>query len=410
MTQDLSTAQPSAPTADPAPPGAAASGLGRTPALLALSLGAFAVGTTEVVITGLLPEVAADLSVSLPTAGLLVSGYALGMVVGAPGLAVLGARVPRKRMLLALTVLFIAASLVSAVAPGYGVLLAGRVLSALAGGAYVGIAAAVAADLVAPERKATAIATVFMGLSLANVLGVPGGTALGQALGWRATFWAVAVVGAVLLVALAVLVPRVPAAEAGGPRRELAAFRQGRVWLALAATAFGWAPFLTVLTYIAPLLTEVTGFAAATVPVVLALVGVGMVIGTPLAGRLADRALRPTLHGALAALAVISALLLAAVHSQPAAIVGFFLFGLIGAAVIPPLQTRVLTTARHGGSLVSAANVSAFNIGNAGGPLLAATALSLGGGYTAPLWIAAVLAAVGLGFAAASFRRGTPTR
>lgn len=410
MTHDLSTTQSSAPAPAPAPPRTAASARGGTPALLALSLGAFAVGTTEVVIAGLLPEVASGFNVSLPTAGLLVSGYALGMVVGAPGLAILGARVPRKRMLLALTALFIAASLLSAVAPGYGVLLAGRVLSALAGGAYVGIAAAVAADLVAPERKATAIATVFMGLSLANVLGVPGGTALGQALGWRATFWAVTVVGAVLLVALAVLVPRVPAAEAGGLRRELAAFRQGRVWLALAATAFGWAPFLTVLTYIAPLLTEVTGFASATVPVILALVGVGMVIGTPLAGRLADRALQPTLHGALAALAVISVLLLAAVHSEPAAIVGFFLFGLIGAAVIPPLQTRVLTTAEDGGGLVSAANVSAFNIGNAGGPLLAAAALSLGGGYTAPLWIAAVLAAIGLGFAVATSRRGTPTR
>lgn len=366
-------------------------------ALLALALGAFAVGTTEVVIAGLLPEIATDFDVSLPTAGLLVSGYALGMVVGAPLLTVLGTKVPRKRMLLWLVGLFIAASLLSALAPGYGLLLVGRVLSALAGGSYVGIAAVVAAGIVAPERKASAIAMVFMGLSLANVLGVPGGTALGQALGWRATFWAVTAIGVLLLAAIALLVPFVPAAEGADLRRELAVFRHGRVWRALATTAFGWAPFLTVLTYIAPLLTEVTGFGDHTVPAVLVLIGVGMVVGTPLAGRLADRALLPTLYGALAGVVVVSVLLVAAVHSKPAAVVGFLLFGLVGAAVIPPLQTRVLGTAEGADNLASAANISAFNIGNAAGPLLGGLAVSAGGGYDAPLWIAALLGAVGLG-------------
>ncbi|GAU67735.1 putative major facilitator superfamily transporter [Streptomyces sp. NBRC 110611] len=364
--------------------------------LPALALGAFAVGTTEVVIAGLLPEIAGDLGVPLPTAGLLVSGYALGMVIGAPLLAVLGARAPRKRLLLWLVGLFIAASLLSAVAPGYGVLLAGRVLTALAGGAYVGTASVVAAGIVAPHRKAGAIAVVFMGLSIANVLGVPGGTALGQALGWRATFWAVTVIGVVLLVALALLVPFVPAEEGAGFRAELAVFRRGRVWRALAATAFGWAPFLTVLTYIAPILVDVTGFSERTVPLMLVLIGAGMVAGTPLAGRLADRALAPTLYGALTGVAVVSLALLAAVHSKPAAVVGFFLFGLVGAAVIPPLQTRVMATAQGADNLASAANISAFNIGNAGGPLLAGTALAAGGGYTAPLWIAALLGFAGL--------------
>ncbi|POX40938.1 MFS transporter [Streptomyces sp. Ru73] len=367
-----------------------------TAALLALALGAFAVGTTEVVIAGLLPEVADDIGVPLPTAGLLVSGYALGMVVGAPLLTVLSGRLARKRMLLGLVGLFIVAGLVSALAQGFAVLLAGRVLSALAGGAYVGIAAVVAAGLVPPERKARAIATVFMGLSLANVLGVPGGTALGQALGWRAAFWGVSATGVVLLVALARFVPYERAVQEAGFRSELAAFRKGRVWCALAATAFGWAPFLTVLTYIAPLLTEVTGFGARTVPLVLVLVGVGMVIGTPLAGRLADRALTPTLYGALAAVTGTSTLLLAAVHSKPAAAVGFLLFGLVGAAVIPPLQARVMATARGADNLASAANISAFNIGNAGGPLLAGAALSAGAGYTAPLAIAAALGGGGL--------------
>ncbi|NSC22683.1 MFS transporter [Streptomyces albus subsp. chlorinus] len=393
--------QEAARTAPPRPPARPSAA-----ALLALALGAFAVGTTEVVIAGLLPEVARDLRVPLPTAGLLVSGYALGMVVGAPLLTALSTRVAHKRMLLWLVGVFIVASLVSALAPGFAVLLAGRVLSALAGGAYVGIASVVAAGLVAPERKARAIAAVFMGLSLANVLGVPGGTALGQECGWRATFWAVTAIGTALFLALAVFLPYEPAVPGAGLRRELSAFRCGRVWLTLAATAFGWAPFLAVLTYVAPLLTEVTGFSARTVPLMLVLVGVGMVVGTPLSGRLADRALKPTLYGALAAVSVMSLLLLAAVHSKPAAVIGFLLFGLVGAAVIPPLQTSVLATARGADNLASAANISAFNVGNAGGPLLAGTALSADAGYTAPLGVAAALGGVGLALAWAAGHRG----
>ncbi|WP_203236913.1 MFS transporter [Nocardia panacis] len=370
-----------------------------TPALIALALGAFAVGTTEVVIAGLLPEVAADFGTSLPVAGLLVSGYALGMVVGAPLLAVLGNRMPRKRMLLALVVLFTVASLLSALAPGYAALMVGRVGSALAGGAFVGVAAAVAAALVGPQRRASAIATVFMGLSLANVLGVPASTALGQALGWRAAFVAITAIGVVVWFALALLVPavRVPG---GDLRAELAVFRRGRVWISLAATAFGWAPFLTVLTYVTPLLTDITGFDARTVPLVLVVVGVGMVIGTPVAGRLADRALLPTLYGTLGGFALASAALLVLVHSKPGALLGFLIFGAVGAAVIPPLQAKVLETARGADNLASASNVSAFNIGNGGGPMLAGAALSAGAGSTAPLWIAALLALVGLGCAA----------
>ncbi|MFJ2911510.1 MFS transporter [Streptomyces sp. NPDC087228] len=414
MTNDLSAAPSRTRTTarTPAPaPGTPASGRtwrAGTASLAALALGAFAVGTTEVVIAGLLPDVAADFGVSLPTAGLLVSGYALGMVVGAPLLTVLGAKLPRRRLLLWLVGLFTAAGLLSALTPGYEVLLVGRVLSALAGGAYVGTAAVVAAGIVAPERKASAIATVFMGLSLANVLGVPGGTALGQTLGWRAAFWAVTAIGVVLLAAIAALVPPMPRERGTDLRRELAVFRRGRVWLALAATAFGWAPFLTVLTYITPLLTEVTGFDDRTVPLMLVLIGAGMVVGTPLAGRLADRALLPTLYGALAGVAVVSALLLAAVHSKPAAAVGFLLFGLVGAAVIPPSQTRLLEAARGADNLASAANISAFNIGNAGGPLLAGAALSAGADYTSSLWIAAALGAIGLALASAATVRTRP--
>ncbi|MCP2257612.1 MFS transporter, DHA1 family, arabinose polymer transporter [Streptoalloteichus tenebrarius] len=398
---------PPTPTEEPLGPKPARRRGSDVAALLALALGAFAVGTTEVVVAGLLPEVAADLGVSLPTAGLLVSAFALGIVVGAPLLTVLGTRMPRKRLLLWLVALFIVASLISAVAPGYATLLVGRVLSALAGGAYVAIASVIAAGIVAPERRASAIATVFMGLSLANVLGVPGGTAVGQAFGWRSTFWGVTVIGVVLFAALAALVPFVPRPEGANPRGELAVFRRGSLWLSLAATAFGWAPFLTVLTYISPLLTEVGGFDDRTVPLVLVLIGVGMLLGTPLAGRLADRALVPTLYGAVGGLALVSVLLVLAVHSKPAAIVGFLLFGAIGAAVIPPMQARVVASAAGADNLASAANISAFNIGNGGGPLLAGWALSLGGGYTAPLWIAGALGAVGLVLAVAQPRGRT---
>ncbi|MFE4478589.1 MULTISPECIES: MFS transporter [Streptomycetaceae] len=404
MTSDLSARRAPCPASAPSPTNARAPELPAGAALFALALGAFAVGSAEVVVAGLLPRIAEDTGVSLPTAGVLVSGYAVGMVVGAPLLTALGVRVARRRMLLYLVGLFIAAGLVTALAPGFGALLAGRVLSALAGGAYVGIASAVATSLVPARRRAGAIAAVFTGLGLANVLGVPGGTALGQALGWRATFWAVTALGVVLLVALAVLLPHGPAAPRAGLRAELRVFRRAGVWLALAATAFGWAPFLTVLTYVSPLLTEVTGFGSGAVPVVLMLVGVGMVVGTPLAGRLADRAPAAALYAALAGVTAVPLLLLAAVHSRAAVAAVFLLFGLAGGAVIPPLQARVLARASGADNLASAANISAFNIGNAGGPLLAGAALSAGAGYTAPLGIAAALGAVGLALAWAAQR------
>ncbi|WP_017593468.1 MFS transporter [Nocardiopsis potens] len=382
-------------------------------ALSALALGAFAVGTTEVVIAGLLPEIAADFGVSIPTAGFLVSGYALGMVVGAPLLAALGTRVPRKTMLLWLMALFIGSSVISAAAPAYAVLMAGRILSALAGGAYVGIGAVTAADLVPEDRRARAIATLFMGLSIANVLGVPGGTALGQALGWRSAFWAVTAIGVIVLLGVLRLVPHRPAGRDANLRGELAVFKRGRLWLAYGATALGWAPALAVVTYISPLLTEVTGFSDGAVPVVLVLFGVGMVIGTPIGGRLADRALTPALYGVLTAVTAASLVLLPAVQGKAAAVAGFILFGAAVAAVIPPVQATVMATAEGAPNLASASNVSAFNIGNAAGPFLGGAAIGAGYGYTSPIWIAALLGAGGLLFALLSGaldRRARPGR
>ncbi|GAA3692085.1 MFS transporter [Nonomuraea antimicrobica] len=365
-------------------------------ALAALALGAFAVGTTEVVIAGLLPQVASGFGVSVPAAGLLVSGYALGMVVGAPALTVLGNRLPRKTMLLALAALLVVGSLLCAVSGSYGVLMTARVLSALAGGAFVGVASVVAAGLVPAEKKAAAIAKVFMGLSLANVLGVPAGTAIGQEFGWRTAFWMVSAVGVIVMAGLAAFVPHRTRRENQHGGLGLAAFRNGRLWLALLVTALGWAPFLAVVTYIVPLLTEVTGLDASAVPFVLVLVGVGMLAGSPLGGRLADQALMPTVYAVLAAVTLVSVLLVPAVQSPVTAVVALALFGMAGAATIPPFQARVLSMADGARDLASAANVSAFNVGNAAGPFLGGLAIEAGLGYTSVLWVAAALGAAGL--------------
>ncbi|MFC6887315.1 MFS transporter [Actinomadura yumaensis] len=367
-------------------------------ALLALALGAFGIGTTEFVIAGLLPDLAADFHTSIPTAGLLVSGYAFGVVAGAPLVTALGARLPRKTLLVGLMALFVAAHLLSALAPSFGALMAGRIVASFAHGAYIGVGSVVAADLVRPEKRASAIALMFTGLSLANVLGVPLGTFLGQQLGWRATFWTVAAIGVVALAGVVLLVPR-----GGRPetrlRHELAAFRSGRTWLALAMTAIGWAPVLGVVTYVAPLLTEVTGFSKGAVPIVMTLLGVGMLVGGPIGGRYADRALMPSVYALLGGLAVVSAALLGAAHNKVAVVAALTAFGVVASATIPALQTRVLDQAAGAPAMASAANVAAFNLGNAVGPALAGLTIGAGFGYTSPLWVAVALAVAGLAVA-----------
>lgn len=370
-------------------------------ALLALALGAFGIGTTEFIIAGLLPELAADFDTSIPTAGLLVSGYAFGVVIGAPLVTALGARLPRKTMLLALMVLFVAAHLLSALAPTFALLLAARIVASFAHGAFIGVGSAVAAALVAPEKRAGAVALMFTGLSLANVLGVPFGTFLGQQFGWRATFWAVTAIGVVALAGVAALVPRQPR-PATGLRHELSAFRSRQVWLVLAMTAVGWAPVLAVVTYVAPLLTEVTGYGRGAVPVVMTLLGLGMVAGGLLIGRYADRYPLAGLYGTLGSLTALSALLLLAAHDRIAVVVALTLFGVVASATIPVLQMRVLNHAAGAETMASAANVAAFNLGNAVGPALGGLTIGAGLGYTSPLWVAALLGLGGLAIALVS--------
>ncbi|MCL2550630.1 MAG: MFS transporter [Actinomycetia bacterium] len=365
-------------------------------ALLALAIGAFGIGTTEFVIMGLLPQVAGDFGVSVPTAGLLVTGYALGVVAGAPLMTVLGTRISRKRMLMLLMGLFVLGNLVSAVAPVFAVLLLGRVIASLAHGAFFGIGSVVAAELVAPQKKAGAIAMMFTGLTVANVVGVPLGTLVGQTAGWRVTFVIVAALGVLGLLGVARLVPDMPKQEGVHLRHELAVFRNVQVLLAMAMTVLGFGGVFAAITYIAPMMTGVTGYAEGSVTWLLVLFGLGMVAGNLVGGRFADRRLMPMLYTALASLAAVLALFTVTAHGKAAAAVTVFLIGALGFATVPPLQKRVLDQAHGAPTLASAVNIGAFNLGNALSAWLGGLVISAGYGYTAVNWVGAALAAAAL--------------
>ncbi|WP_104482940.1 MFS transporter [Actinokineospora auranticolor] len=364
-------------------------------ALLALAIGAFGIGTTEFVIVGLLPDVALDLGVSIPSAGLLVSGYALSVVVGAPLVTALGARLPRKALLVGLMVVFILGNVVCAVAADYPVLMVGRAVAALCHGAFFGIGSVVAAAVVAPHRQAAAIALMFSGLTAANVLGVPMGTLLGQHLGWRSTFWAVSALGVVGVLGVALLVPRQPRPETG-LRRELAVFRRPAVWLALAVTTFGFGGVFAAFTYLAPMMTEVSGFGAGAVGWLLVLFGVGSCVGNVLGGRAADRALLPTTYATLGLLAVVLVLFAVTVGAPFTAAVTIALLGTVGFATVPALQMRVMRAADGAPALASAANIAAFNLGNALGAWLGGVVVDAGLGWRAPNLVGAGLSVLGL--------------
>ncbi|MEU3458831.1 MFS transporter [Streptomyces sp. NPDC006733] len=365
-------------------------------ALLALAIGAFGIGTTEFVIMGLLPEVAADYGVSIPTAGFLVTGYALGVVLGAPLMTVLGTRISRKRMLMLLMGLFVAGNVISAVAPVFGVMLAGRIVASLAHGAFFGIGAVVAAGLVAPAKKAGAIAMMFTGLTVANLVGVPLGTVVGQNFGWRTTFFVVAGLGVLGLLGIAKLLPEQPRPEGVRLRHELAAFRNVQVLLAMAMTVLGFGGVFAAITYITPMMTDVAGFADSSVTWLLVLFGLGMVGGNLIGGRYADRHLMPMLYVTLGALAVVLALFTFTAHNKVAAAVTILLIGALGFATVPPLQKRVLDQAAGAPTLASAVNIGAFNLGNALAAWLGGIVIASGLGYTAPNWVGGALAAAAL--------------
>lgn len=379
--------------------------------LIALALSAFAIGTTEFVIMGILPDVAQSLSVSVPDAGLLVSGYALGVAVGAPILAVMTSRMSRKSALLLLMGLFIVGNVLCATANGYAHLMVARVITSFAHGSFFGIGSVVAASLVSPEKRASAVALMFTGLALANVLGVPFGTFIGQSLSWRAAFWVVAVVGVLALVALAALVPN---RHDSGPlnlSHELGALKDVQVLLALAMTVLGFGGVFVVFTYIAPILEQISGFPPRAVSPILILLGIGLAIGNTLGGKLAD-------HGVMSALATIFAVLIAVtlifghtMHHGYASVATLFFWGIAAFATIPALQTRALSKAANAPNLAATLNIGAFNLGNALGAWLGGAVLTRGYALGSLPYAAASVTVLALLITALAMyldKRGTP--
>lgn len=379
--------------------------------LYALTAGAFGIGTTEFVIMGLLLQVAADLQVSIAAAGLLISGYALGVFVGAPLLTAATSRMPRKAVLVALMVVFTIGNLACALAPNYTVLMIARVITSLAHGTFFGVGAVVATGLVAADRKASAISIMFTGLTVATLLGVPAGAWLGHELGWRATFWAVTVVGVIATVVIATLVPadrndQAPIAF----REELKVIRRPQVLLGLLMTVLGFAGVFAVFTYIQPILTRVTGFADSAVSPILFVMGVGLIAGNLIGGRLADKRLIPALISTLVALAVVLGLMTFALHNKVAAVLFMGLFGIAAFATVPPLQLWVLQKAEGAQNLASSLNIGAFNLGNALGAWLGGVVIEQGPGLGSVPWIAALVTVSGIAIALWSARLDAPRR
>ncbi len=361
-------------------------------ALYALTAGAFGIGTTEFVIMGLLMQVATDLQVSIAATGLLISGYALGVFVGAPLLTAVTGRMPRKAVLVALMVVFTLGNLACALAPNYTVLMIARVITSLAHGTFFGVGAVVATGLVAEDRKASAISIMFTGLTVATLLGVPAGAWLGLHYGWRSTFWAVTAIGVIATIVIATLVPKdrgdaVPMAF----REELKAVARPQVLLGLLMTVLGFGGMFTVYTYIQPLLTEVAGFADAAVSPILLVFGVGMIVGNLLGGKFADRRLLPALLGTLIALTAVMGLMTFVLHSQWAMVLFVGLLGAAAFATVSPLQLWVLQKATGAQSLASSLNIGAFNLGNAFGAWLGGVVIVHGPGLEALPSVAALV-------------------
>ncbi|WP_282936867.1 MFS transporter [Paenibacillus sp. RC67] len=365
-------------------------------AIYILMVSAFAIGTTEFVIMGILPDVAADLGVSISKAGMLVSVYALGVAIGGPLLTVLTVRMPRKILLILLMSLFVVANVLSANASNYSTLLIARILSSFTHGTLFGVGSVVAARLVSPDRQASAIAMMFIGVTLANILGVPLGTFIGHDYGWRSAFWVVASLGAISLIALAVYVPKLPNHEIPSFRKEISVLRQPQVLLTLLMTVFGFGGVFVIFTYISPMLTDITGFHQDSVTLLLLLFGAGLTIGNIVGGKLSDWKLLPSLVGILVILLMIYGLFTFTVHNKLAAAITIFVWGIAAFATVPGFQMRVLEKAKSAPNLASTLNIGAFNLGGAVGAWLGGMVLDSPLGLQALPWVAAVVTLIGL--------------
>jgi DHA1 family inner membrane transport protein len=363
--------------------------------LIALAVASFGIGTTEFIIMGLLPDVSRDLGVSIPRAGLLVSGYAYGVAFGAPLVAIATARLPRKAALLMLMAIFTLGNLGCALAPSYALLMTARVATSFAHGAFFGIGSVVARDLVPARKKAQAVAVMFSGLTLANVLGVPFGTALGQAEGWRFPFFVVVAIGLGAAAAIALWVPAMP----GSSNRiatEFGTLRQPRVLLPMAISVLSSVSLFCVFTYVAPLLEQVSGLAPHQVTLALLLFGVGITAGNLVGGRLADWRLVTTVVAAFAGVALVLAIFTVTSHAAIPAQVTLFVWGALAFAVASPLQIWVVEAAADAPNLAATLNQGAFNFGNATGAWLGGAALGAGLGYAELPWLGAGIALVAL--------------
>ncbi|WP_422743340.1 MFS transporter [Mycobacterium sp. WMMD1722] len=365
-------------------------------AVLALALGGFGIGTTEFVAMGLLPDIAAGLRITEPIAGHVISAYALGVVIGAPVIAALTARMPRKTLLLGLMVLFTVANLATAFAPSYATLMAARFIAGLPHGAFFGIAALVAAQLMGPRNRAKAVAYVLSGLTVATVIGVPAASWLGQHFGWRSAFALVVGVGAVTLTAIWCWVPEMRGMQATSPLTELGALKRLQVWLALLVGMVGFGGMFAVYTYVTTTLTDVAGVSRALVPLGLMTFGLGMVIGNLVGGRMADVSVVRGLYASLTSLGIVLTGFVFAAHNPWTAMLGLFLIGATGSSIGPALQTRLMDVAHDAQTLAAALNHSALNIANAAGAWIGGMVISAGLGYTAPAAAGAVLTVAGL--------------
>ena len=368
-------------------------------ALFALAVGAFAIGTTEFSPMGLLPVIAEGVQVSIPTAGMLVSAYAIGVMLGAPVMTLLFSRWGRRKALVALMLIFTVGNLLSALAPGYTSLLLSRLITSLNHGAFFGIGAVVAASVVPKDKQASAIAAMFMGLTVANIGGVPVATWVGQLLGWRLAFAGTAVLGLITMAALWLALPPGEAGPRPNVRRELAVLVQPSVLLAMGTTVLGSGAMFALYTYVAPVLTEMTQASPGFVALALVLIGVGFTLGNSLGGRLADWSLDGATLLILATLALTMAVLPLLLTTQLGAAIGLVVWGAAAFGIVPPVQMRVMQAAAQAPSLASSVNVGAFNLGNALGAALGGLVISLGWGYAAVPWVGAALAASGLGLA-----------
>jgi MFS transporter, DHA1 family, inner membrane transport protein len=365
-------------------------------AILALALGGFGIGTNEFVAMGLLPDIASSLHVTEPTAGHVISAYALGVVIGAPVIAALSARVSRKTLLLSLMTVFTLGNVATVFAPTYGLLVAARFVSGLPHGAFFGVAALVAARLLGPGNRAKAVAQVMTGLTVATVIGVPVASWLGQNLGWRSAFALVVLIGLTTLTAIWSWLPELGATHATSPLTELGALRRPQVWMALVVGMVGFGGMFAVYTYVATTLTDVAGLTRALVPLALMVFGLGMVVGNLLGGRMADRSVVRSLYVAITALGVMLAVFVAASHNPYTAVLLLFGIGAAGGSIAPALQTRLMDVAADAQTLAAALNHSALNIANASGAWIGGLVIAAGYGYTAPAAAGAALAAIGL--------------